>query len=291
MPTVRNKIISFCLIAVLLIALPVTAFARELDYTQPGSIRVTLLEKTDGSPIVGAELSVYHVATVEQSAAGDLLYTYTEPFKDCGAEIDGTDLVGKLERFLGSHTVTAKKAVTDSSGTAAFSGLTLGLYFVRQTNTVDGFAPCKPFLVTVPMRSGGEYQYDVEATPKTEVEKLISITVKKVWNADATAAIPDSVTVQLLQGDTVVKTAKLHAQNKWQVTFTDMPKSDDYSVREINIPQGFTATYAQKGNCYTVTNTAALIQTGQLVWPVPVLAFAGLTLLLAGTVILRKERR
>lgn len=287
----RNKTISFCLVVVLLTALPITAYAQDLDFNQKGSIRVALVEKNGNTPIAGAELSVYHVATVALNSKGNLSYNYTEPFEACGAEIDDPGLSAKLEQFLNTQAVTATKAVTDSLGTANCTGLPLGLYFVKQTNTVEGFAPCKPFLVTVPLLSDGVYHYDVEATPKTEVAKLTSITIKKVWNTDETSKIPDSVTVQLLRNGTIVKTATLNAQNQWQATFPDMPESDDYSVQEINIPQGFTVTYAQNGYSYTVTNTAALIQTGQLTWPIPVLAFIGVVLLIVGTVILRKERR
>lgn len=287
----RNKIISVCLIAVLLLALPITAYAQDLDFDQLGAIRVTLLEKNGASPIVGAELSIYHVATVELNASGNLSYTYTKPFEACSAALDDPELAIKLEQFLNTHLVTATKAVTDSLGTATCSGLPLGLYFVKQTNTVGGFAPCKPFLVTVPLLSDGIYHYDVEATPKTEVAKLTSITIKKVWNTDETSKVPDSVTVQLLQNGAIVKTATLNAQNQWQVTFQDMPESDEYSVQEINIPRGFTVTYAQNGYSYTVTNTAALIQTGQLTWPIPAFAIIGVVLLAVGTVILRKERQ
>ena len=119
---------------------------------------------------------------------------------------------------------------------------------------------------------------------------MTQITVRKVWNTDETTEVPESVTVQLLQNGTVVKTATLNKENEWQVVFSDMPKSDDYSVQEINIPQGFTVTYEQSGNSFTVTNTAALIQTGQLVWPIPVFAIIGMALLTIGTGILRKEK-
>ena len=47
----------------------------------------------------------------------------------------------------------------------------------------------------------------------------------------------------------------------------------------------------EKGYEFTVTNSEALIQTGQTVWPIPALAKAGLVLISAGTVILRKQRR
>ena len=287
----RNKILAVCLMIVLLIPLPVTAAAQSLDFNQAGSIRVTLMEKNKTTPIAGAELSIYHVATVESDASGHVSFTYTAPFEACGAALDDPELAARLEQFLNTHTVAATKAVTDSLGRAAATELPLGLYFVMQTNTVEGFAPCKPFLVSIPLRSDGVYHYDVEATPKTEVAKLTSITIRKVWNTDETSVVPDSVTVQLLQNGAVVETATLHAQNQWQVTFPDLPERDDYSVQEINVPQGFTATYRQNGYCFTVTNTPSLLQTGQRTWPIPVFAILGVVLLAVGTVILRKERQ
>ena len=68
-------------------------------------------------------------------------------------------------------------------------------------------------------------------------------------------------------------------------------RCDGYSVKEVNVPKGFTATYAQKGYTFTVTNTASLAQTGQLLWPIPVLAVAGLFFLLTGAAILRKTEK
>ena len=69
-----------------------------------------------------------------------------------------------------------------------------------------------------------------------------------------------------------------------------MPESDAYSIIEVDVPKGFTATYSQSGYVFTVTNTASLAQTGQLIWPIPVLAMAGLCLIAVGIVVLRKTR-
>ena len=40
-----------------------------------------------------------------------------------------------------------------------------------------------------------------------------------------------------------------------------MPESDAYSIKEVDIPKGFAATYKQSGYVFTVTNTATLVQT------------------------------
>ena len=171
-----------------------------------------------------------------------------------------------------------------------FADLPLGLYLVKQTGEVAGYALCTAFLVSVPHEEEGTYTYDVKAFPKIDVEKLTSITIKKVWNTDASAEKTDKVMVQLLLHGSVIETATLREDNQWQVTYENLPESDGYSIVETNIPRGFTATYMQSGNVYTVTNSASLIQTGQLVWPIPVLAMAGIVFITIGVVALQKKR-
>jgi uncharacterized surface anchored protein len=274
----------------MLFALPTTVLAQGFDAGRTGSVSVTLTDRDGKTPIEGAELSLYHVATVRLNSKNNLSYTFTKPFEACGSALDDPALSGKLEAFTGEHSVSAQKCSTDARGTAAFTNLPLGLYFVKQTGTVAGYAPCTSFLVTVPNESADGYVYEVNASPKTDIARLTDITVRKVWNTDAFTKAAGQLEVQLLRDGTVVKTAVLNEQNNWQVTYPDMPESDRYSILEVNVPSGFTATYSQTGYVFTVTNTASLPQTGQLIWPVPVLALAGLCLIVVGVVVLRKTR-
>ena len=287
----RNKLIAICLVAWILAALPLTAAAQQWDPDQPGSISVALVSQDGTQPMEGAELSVFHVATVGADENGTLFYAYTDDFSGCGVELSDPELVKTLEAFVSGQNIPARKIVTDAQGKAICKDLPLGLYFVKQTGAAEGFAPCASFLVTVPMKTDSGFRYDVDASPKTEAAKLIDITVKKVWNTDKSTAIPKSVTVQLLRDDAVVETATLSEANNWQITYSDLPESDAYSIKEVNVPKGFTATYAKKGDMFTVTNTASLAQTGQLIWPIPVLAMAGVFFLLVGFAILRKSEK
>jgi uncharacterized surface anchored protein len=238
----------------------------------------------------GAELSVFHIATVGADENGTLFYAYTDAFSDCGVELDDPELVKTLEAFVSGKNIPAQKIVTDAQGKAICKDLPLGLYFVKQTGAVEGFAPCASFLVTLPMKTDSGFRYDVDASPKTDVEKLVSITIRKIWNTDKSTTIPKSVTVQLLCYEEVVQTATLSAENDWQVTYTGLPESDGYRIREVDVPKGFTVTYTQQGYTFTATNTASLAQTGQLIWPIPVLAMAGLCLIAVGAAVLRKTR-
>ena len=222
---------------------------------------------------------------------GNLSYVCTDAFENSGINIDDPSLAIKLDAYVLEHNVSSIKITTDENGTATCKDLALGLYFIRQTGEVEGFAPCTPFVVTVPIKNSGGFDYDVNASPKTEVARLTSITIKKEWNTDESTEAADSVTVQLFKNGNVVKTAILNAQNNWQITYNDMPESDAYSIKEVDVPKGFTATYQQNGYVFTVTNTSTLIQTGQLTWPIPLLAIGGMLFIAVGIMLLQKKRK
>lgn len=286
----RRKLFLLSIAMLLVVTSVTTAFAADFDPLHPGSITVTLTEQYEKTPIVGAQLQVYYIATVGINTAGNLNYIFTPDFAQLGFEIDDPELVSKLEAYLPENQVASTTLLTDEAGTAVLSNLPLGLYFIRQVDPAEGFAPCTPFLVTVPVVTDDGYIYDVNATPKTEVAKLTDITIKKVWNTDSFSQATNSVTVQLLRDGKVVETAVLNKDNNWQITYPNMPESDAYTIEEVDVPKGFTATYKQRGYVFTVTNTSTLIQTGQLIWPIPVLAFAGIALIGAGAVLLQKKR-
>ena len=286
----ERKMLTLCLAVLLLVTCLIPVSAETFDPGKTGSISVTLTEQSENAPIVGAELQVYYIATVAINTDGQLNYSYTDSFAQTGIALDDPDLAAKLDAYLSEKEAATMKLCTDANGAASCGDLPLGLYFVRQTNTVEGFAPCTPFLVTVPLENEAGYEYAVNASPKTEVAKLTSITIQKVWNTDASTKAADSVTVQLLRDGKVVETATLREANNWQVTYENMPQSDAYSVKEVNVPKGFTATYKQKGYVFTVTNTSTLAKTGQLIWPIPVLALVGVLLIAAGSMLLQKKR-
>lgn len=117
-----------------------------------------------------------------------------------------------------------------------------------------------------------------------------TVTVKKVWS-DNGKNRPTSVTVALYNGETKVETVTLSASNNWTYTWQELDGLGDWSVKEINVPKGYKATYKVKGEITTITNTASLIQTGQLNWPIPVLADIGFMLLTVGLFLIFGKRK
>ena len=125
----------------------------------------------------------------------------------------------------------------------------------------------------------------------------------KVWNdAGQKHDRPEKITVQLLKNGEVYDTVILNERNSWRYIWNDLPKYDknglpiEWRVVELT-PEGYTVSITQESGTFVVTNTPkqpsvtpptdqpkepTLPQTGELWWPVPVLAAAGLLLIAAG---------
>ena len=67
----RKWISAFLLVWVLLM-MPMTVFAQGFEADRLGSVSVTLMDKDEEKPISGAELSLYHVATVGLNSENNL---------------------------------------------------------------------------------------------------------------------------------------------------------------------------------------------------------------------------
>ena len=90
--------------------------------------------------------------------------------------------------------------------------------------------------------------------------EVTSKTVTKVWNDNNNqdGIRPDSVTIDLYNGDNLVKTVELNTSNDWTYDFTNLPKYENgkeivYTAKEVNVPEGYEVSYSK--DTYTITNT------------------------------------
>ena len=129
------------------------------------------------------------------------------------------------------------------------------------------------------------YEPPVEPAPE-------DLTVKKVWSDDNDKRDirPDSVTVTLYNSDKAVDKVTLGAWNNWTYTWHNLDGNGDWSVLETGIPKGYTPSYRTNGDVVTITNTATLIQTGQLNWPILVLGGLGMLMIFCGVLVMRKKK-
>lgn len=274
-------------------------------------ISLTIDCQDDGTPLVGAKFDIYLVATVDEH-----FEVTPEPlFNQYNVDIEGKDeeswrsLSSTLEGYvLRDHIPPADTGVTNAEGKVTFPSeghkLTPGLYLViAQRHIQDGMRyDISPFMVILPtpIWETGQCIYDVRANSKhisyPDEPDTITRKVLKVWHDwGHEANRPEEVIIQLLCDGEVYDTVPLNAENNWRHTWTELDDSYKWTVVEKD-PGEYTVTVIREGITFVVKNRyddipplpsepdPVLPRTGQLWWPVPVLLFAGLLLIVIGLI-------
>lgn len=243
-------------LAILLTTLLVLC-APALAVAPTGSLTLTASYGT--TPLVGAPFKLYLVAEPDTASGFALCGEFA------GSSVDLSDLstAGKLaqaaldlERWAGEKEIAPlAQQNTDSSGSVSFTSLAQGLYLVGGVTHQQGghryqSAPC---LISLPSWDGstGVWELNVTAFPKFERSGTSGGDPTPPPTEPDTPIPPDP-------GDQPV----------------DPVKPPDTPPTPPTPPVG----------------PEKLPQTGQLKWPVPVLAALGMLLLLAGSILMRRER-
>ena len=199
---------------------------------------------------------------------------------------------------------------------------------LTQDNTTLSFQPLLLDLPMIDDKTG-VYAYEVTALPKpVRREILKELNVLVLWkDTGFESKRPDSVTIELYRDGELFDTQTVNSANGWRYTWSDLsdsklhagaaPAADgDYSDATAQAKDhlingehswyvvergadGYTVTYAVRpvNNTFVVINTfkapetpaRPLPQTGQLRWPVPFLAAAGVLMILLSYCIGRKR--
>ena len=298
MRKIKNKNLLFSLIVFFLSItivsaedLEITKSSHTIDFDELGSIKITLTEKEEDIAIEGADIGLYHIADADE-LDHNLIFNYTENYTECTADLSDLTIDGlteKITKCTKDKTPDYTKT-TNEKGKLKFKDLKLGLYLVKQETQVKGYSNIDSYLVMIPKVIDNKWTYDITSEPKTEIYKTMDIKVVKVWNKqNEKTKLPEYVTIALLKNGETIDTVKLNKDNNWTHTWLDIEKSDKYTVEEINIPEGYTATYKNEEYTYIVTNTDKLPQTGQLKWPILILSITGMLFIIIGIYEMKRE--
>ena len=308
-----KRIVPLLLVMMLLLSTPAFA-AGSIDLNR--EVTLTISYQDRGSPLVGANFSIYLVATVDET--GEL--TTTDSFKQFNVDIRGKNdaawrtLASTLEGYvLRDNVAPTDSGKTNADGILYFptgsKKLTPGLYLVLGDRITQGgfrYDPM-PFMVMLPTQDTdkNEWLYDVIVNPKHESSEIpdtpstITRKVLKVWDDANSSDRPTEVTVQLLRDGKVYETVTLNAENNWRYTWSGLDDSYRWTVVEKEC-KGYTVQVERDGITFVITNTRevdvpdtptpttpkptnpTLPQTGQLWWPVPLLVMGGLLFLVIG---------
>ena len=281
-------LLAMCL--VVCCALPAFATSANIVLGRLGSLHVRLYDTHNDVPLRGGELTLYQVATVK-CTNGNLYFDYTGDFTGCGVvlgDLSDSTLADRLAKYLPAVPAIAAQQNVTEKGYADFAKLPQGLYLVVQTEASHGYEAIKPFLVSIPLPDGNGWIYDVDATPKVDA------TIPETPDTPDKPDVPDTPDSpeQPDNPDTPVSPDSPDTPVS--------PGTPDNPVSPANpdnpVSPGTPDNPVSRGKPDNPVSPATpdkpvLPQTGQLNWPVPVLACSGVLLFAAGWVLNRQSKK
>lgn len=170
---IRKRLPALLFAVMLLCTVSITAFAVEVpDLSRQGSIQITM--QKDGTVVPGGTLTLYRVGSVQEEN-GEYSFGLTGDFADCDVSLDdvaSAELAESLEQYVKDNRLEGTTKDIGTDGKVSFTELDLGVYLLMQNKSASGYNIIDSFLVTVPMLEDGTYVYDVDASPKVELEKI-----------------------------------------------------------------------------------------------------------------------
>lgn len=167
-----KKITSILTVIIMLCCFSSTVFADNVpDLTMRGSIQITM--RSGDTYVPGGNLTLYKVGDVYEND-GNYSFVLTDSFTGSQESLDdiqSAQLASDLARYAKRHSIVGINKEIDQNANIIFGDLDLGLYLLVQEQAAEGYKKVSPFLVSVPMQENGAYIYDVDASPKVELEK------------------------------------------------------------------------------------------------------------------------
>lgn len=123
-------------------------------------------------------------------------------------------------------------------------GYTTSVSHADSTISAGGGAEAK-FVNDKPGTSG----HDKPSSGKT------SVTARKEWK-DTGENRPGYILVQLMRNSKAYgNPIYLRSENGWQYTWTNLNRDDQWSVQEVQVPDGYQVSVSYVGTVWTITNT------------------------------------
>ena len=248
-----------------------------IDRDEPDAesrLNAILNDKLGGSELNGIETA----AQKEKLAKALAVYVKAPAEQGNITATDGDDGGQEMPDIWGDdHTVRGNEG-----GVAAFENLRTGLYLFTQSTeqASPGYYPVEPFLVSVPVYDS-EYNYNVQAFPNDyEVKIYVKFRLMAIPPDPPDSPDPPEPPDPPVPPDPPGPRPKPEPKPDPEPKPEPSPAPDP--APEPPIEQWARAYLAEPSAAREPETAPRLPQTGQINWPVPVLAVSGAALLLTG---------
>lgn len=295
----KKRILPLMLLLVMYLAALRPLYTQAVTPLDPDAqASLTLHYQKDGAAFADLPIGIYRVA----EAFPDGSFQLIAPFVSYPIDIHGITTQEQWQYvaqtlwsyIVADQVVPDREAKTDANGTAIFSGLETGLYFVREAvaENTRGTYVFNQFMVYVPTPlTDGSYDYAVEANPKcTSFVPKTQYTVTKLWQDGGDQNVrPKEVTIDIYKDGALHDTQVLNSDNNWTYTWYVSGDDGKWTVAERAVPDGYRVTIRSNGGTFSIINaresTSDIPQTGDsfmpLLW-VLLMCFSGIMLVILG---------
>lgn len=290
---------------------PMTVSAEE------GSCGLTLQCEAEGT-----QFSLYRIADYTENGTYTLVGPFeVSASKIKGLnELNDLDseglrtLANTLEEWVIAEDIKPLSTKKTEKESVLWEDLSRGLYLITGTQTRDDkyiYTPSSSLVVLPSKDAAGVWNahpvIEYNKLEKEDLKKEKKLEVIKIWkDSDHKEERPSEITVVLLKNGKKYDSVKLNKKNNWRYQWKDLSGDARWTVTEKNISKFYQVEYSRSGSKIYVINhydepdkpdrpktpdrpdtpgkttSPKLPQTGQLWWPVPILAIMGIGCLLVG---------
>lgn len=263
------------LLGLFMVFLPLPVLAQE----NSGSIHIEQLDTDTKTPVSGVKLALYKIADKKDNNS----YELTEDFQQTSIKVetlcDGDQYeknVKILDQYIKKNQVKYLQEITsNANGRVSYTGLTDGIYFVRQNNSEQDFErlgysyKTDSYIVILPgTDENGNFTTNIYCKPKGKIEypkKDFTIIVYKVWKDEnnKTGTRPSKIVVGLYCNEKLQEKVTLNDANNWTYQWKNLDAKSSWEIKEINVPKGYSSKVTKEENTYTITNKKISLTTSK----------------------------
>ena len=280
--------------------------SNEQDGKRPAELTVNLMNGNTVVRTVtlnaGNNWTAKVTGLAKKANGTDIAYSWSEGSMPTGYSLTDTSVDGTVTTLTNTYapeetSVSVRKVWTDSDNQDGIrpASVTVQLYADGTAsgapvdlNAANNWSHTWTKLAKKANKTDIEYTVDEVSVPEgytktvsaneakteyvitnTHVTETTEATVKKVWNDsnDQDGKRPAKLTVNLMNGNTVVSTVTLSEENGWEATVSNLPKKENgtvisYSWSEGSMPEGYSLEGSvTSGTVTTLTNKYAPEET------------------------------
>ena len=259
-------------------------------------------------PVADADFYVYKVGDIYMDGETQLTGEFAE------LDIDFSDAAQLKMAGITMYNFASEKGIqpdhiitTNSEGKVSLLSLDAGIYLIAGQPLIEGDDGyfTDPQVIFFPLNPGLDDEYwnsNITIQPKATMRCILDPLVyktKKIWADDGAEKYrPDEITVRLYQNGIEYDKVVLSKDNNWSYTWKDLDPKSEWTLKE-DVVLDYSADISLENDTFIVTNTFEgeiapsdenIHQTGLLWWPVPLMAFVGMALVILGMFVTRKEQ-